>query len=99
METKKMEMENLKIEVTEMLLDVITLCEENEIDYCKITLFDVGYEGAASFVFHQEIEFEDIPEELVILSDNISDMIAEEYPLYFDDEKEKFMKQVIDSIM
>lgn len=97
MGTKKLE--KLKNEVAEMLLDVITLCEENEIDYCKVTLFDIGYLGVYSFVFHQEIDFEDITDELVILSDNILDMISEEYQLLFDDEKEKFMREVIDLIM
>lgn len=97
MKTNKMN--KLKIKVADMLLDVMTICEENKIDYCDVTLFDIGYEGVFSFVFHQEIEFEDLPEELVMLSDNVSDMISDEYPSYFDEEKEKFMNEVIESII
>ena len=73
-------MKEFKKEIRSKIVEIISICEFHDIDCQEVTLYDCAFEGASSFTFHEEIQYEDLPEVLVSKADDILDMFCEKFP-------------------
>jgi hypothetical protein len=73
-------MKEFKKEIRSKIVEIISICEFHDINCQEVTLYDCAFEGAGSFTFHEEIQHEDLPEDLVSKADDILDMFCEKFP-------------------
>lgn len=90
-------MENFKNEIRSMLEEIIAICEDNDIEFQYATLNDIALEGAGSFCFHNDIECDDLPNDLVTIADDIFDMFWKKIPDY--DDRVDVMDEIVNSII
>ncbi|WP_281637031.1 hypothetical protein [Flavobacterium marginilacus] len=90
-------MENFKNEIKSMLEEIIFICEDNEIEYNDVILYDIAFEGAGSFSFHNDIECDDLPDDLVKMADDINVLFLENILKYED--RQDIMDEIIDSMI
>lgn len=90
-------MENFKNEISSMLEEIIFICEDNEIEYHDATLYDIAFEGAGSFSFHNDIECDDLPDDLVEMADDIYALFVGKIPDYED--RKDIMDEIVYSMI
>ena len=90
-------MEEFKKEIRSTIVEIISICEFYDIDFQEVTLYDCAFEGAGSFAFHKEIQYEDLPEDLVTKADDILDMFCEKFPDY-EVGREEVMNEILSTI-
>lgn len=90
-------MNEFKKEIRSKIVEIISICEFHDINCQEVTLYDCAFEGAGSFTFQEEIQFEDLPEYLVSKADDILDMFCEKFP---DSEvgREEVMNEILGTI-
>ena len=75
-------MKEFKKEIRNKIVEIISICEFYDLEYQEITLHTLAFDGAGSFTFFNEIQYEDLPEDLGSKADNILDMFCDKFPDY-----------------
>jgi hypothetical protein len=87
-------MKKFKKEIRNKIVEIIAICEFHDIDFQEITLNDCAIEGAGSFTFHEKIQHEDLPEDLVSKADDILDLFCEKFS-----DSEAGRREIMDEIL
>nr|WP_315142021.1 hypothetical protein [uncultured Flavobacterium sp.] len=90
-------MKKFKKEIRSKITEIISICEFHDIEYQEITLHTLAFEGAGSFTFFNEIQYEDLPENLGSKADDILDMFCEKFPDY-EVGREEVMNEILSTI-
>ena len=90
-------MKKFKKEIRNKIVEIISICEFYDLECQEITLYDCAFEGAGSFTFHEEIQYEDLPENLGSKADDILDMFCEKFPDY-EVGREGVMNEILNTI-